>query len=58
MYIFIWKKKRRLFICGSYTNVSDHAVFPASTNNIKNFTYKISHFLFKKAFNQKDKKVE
>jgi len=32
MYIFIWKKKRRLFICGSYTNVSDHAVFPASTN--------------------------
>jgi hypothetical protein len=27
------EKEMRLFICGSYADASDHAVFPAATNN-------------------------
>ena len=31
--MFNWLKKvGRLFICGSYADASDHAVFPAATN--------------------------
>ncbi|MCJ7572178.1 MAG: hypothetical protein MUO82_09950, partial [Candidatus Thermoplasmatota archaeon] len=40
---FIWRKiEMRLFICGSYADASDHAVFPVAVIKLKYLIKKIS----------------